>query len=438
MAVEETLIIPELITVINDRPVKFNVKYKRFAPDSRDKLGRRPHFYFLYDICAAGDKPIVINATSHLQDTYFKNDLAKLHFNCVKFGLSQIHNSTNEEKIQFGAHEYEAMRDIPKSEANDLRHEILDFISIINAKWPTQELTQKDIELNVNANRSEIEQWLESLGDQGYLTEDRHLVSDPFGGGEISTLFYKIDQQMRQDVETNLNDYHAKHGKTKSDTDTKLKLFFSYSSKNKKLAGQIKDEFERLGVEVFLAHEDIKPSVPWEGKILRELKDCHVFLGLITKQFMISDWTYQEVGNAIGSGKTIISLIHGGELRGFLRRYQHIQFSRDKRKNYIHKILDAILDNNTIRDRFISGMIEKLKKSECFDDSIALVKILKKINNLDDIQINLIAKYSVENDQIYNSDGAVSILKELFIKNRDKIKAENLLLLSAKPYLIDR
>ena len=432
MAVVETLIFPELITVIDNRPVKFNVQYQQLAPDSGDRLGRHPYYYIFSDIPRGANQQIVVNATSKLRDGYFKNNLRGLHFHSVKFGISQIRNGNTESKILFTSNDYETMRDMPKLEANDLRHEILDFINIINTKWPKQELTQKDIELNVNADRNEIEQWLESLGDQGYLTENRHLASDPFDGEEISTLFYKIDQQMRQDVETNLNTYRVKYGKAESDTDTKLKLFFSYSSKNKKLAGQIKYEFERLGIEVFLAHEDIKVSKEWEDRILQELRDCDIFLGLITEQFMISDWTYQEAGNAIGRGKRIISLIHGGVQKGFLKRYQHIQFSRDKHKNYIHKILDAILDDNTIRDHFIYGVIEKLKNSECFEDSIALAKILKKINNLDSTQINLIAKYSVENDQIYKSGGADKIVTELFIKNKDKIKVENLRLLSDK------
>lgn len=104
----------------------------------------------------------------------------------------------------------------------------------------------------------------------------------------------------------------------------------------------------------FLAHEDIKVSKTWEDKILEELNDCDMFIGLITKAFMASEWTYLEAGNAIGQNKKIILIMHGGELKGFLKRYQYVQYSRRKDKPYINKIIDSILEDTALRDRFIS------------------------------------------------------------------------------------
>ena len=52
---------------------------------------------------------------------------------------------------------------------------------------------------------------------------------------------------------------------------SQLKVFISYSSLDKSLAGLFKQCFENYaGFSVFLAHEDISPALDWELKIIKE------------------------------------------------------------------------------------------------------------------------------------------------------------------------
>ena len=52
-----------------------------------------------------------------------------------------------------------------------------------------------------------------------------------------------------------------------------IKAFLSYSTKDKKIAGKIKEEFEKIGINLFLAHQDIKISKEWRKRIKTEIKE---------------------------------------------------------------------------------------------------------------------------------------------------------------------
>lgn len=64
-----------------------------------------------------------------------------------------------------------------------------------------------------------------------------------------------------------------------------LKVFISYSHKDRRLAKHIKNCLVSYGVDVFLAHDDIEPSAEWVREIKARLLDCHVFLPLLTDAF---------------------------------------------------------------------------------------------------------------------------------------------------------
>ena len=87
-----------------------------------------------------------------------------------------------------------------------------------------------------------------------------------------------------------------------------LRIFISYSHKDKIIAGAIKEAFNHYGMEAFLAHEDIQVGQEWRDVILGNLKQFDVFIAILSKDFMDSEWTNQEVGFAISKETTIIHI----------------------------------------------------------------------------------------------------------------------------------
>ena len=77
-----------------------------------------------------------------------------------------------------------------------------------------------------------------------------------------------------------------------------IRAFVSYSTKDKHEAAEVKAALRELGVECFLAHDDIRVSEEWKDRVIEELADCDVFIPLLSKNFRSSDWTAQEIGFA--------------------------------------------------------------------------------------------------------------------------------------------
>lgn len=81
---------------------------------------------------------------------------------------------------------------------------------------------------------------------------------------------------------------------------SKPRVFLSYSHKDRVIAGSIKTTLGSEALEVFMAHEDIQPSLEWQEEIFRQLKLCDIFIPLFSNNFRKSNWTDQESGLAFG------------------------------------------------------------------------------------------------------------------------------------------
>ena len=100
-----------------------------------------------------------------------------------------------------------------------------------------------------------------------------------------------------------------------------VQLFLSYSVKDKEFATDLKDELERLGPVVFLAHQDISPSLEWQSTILKKLKTIDVFIPIVTNKFLESYWTDQESGVALAYNRFILPAAIDQMPYGFIGRF---------------------------------------------------------------------------------------------------------------------
>jgi hypothetical protein len=72
--------------------------------------------------------------------------------------------------------------------------------------------------------------------------------------------------------------------------------FISYSHEDREFGRQAKSVLGEVGIDAFLAHEDLGPSEEWQRRILDELRRCDLFVPLLSKSFLASKWAPQEVG----------------------------------------------------------------------------------------------------------------------------------------------
>ncbi|MEA2065167.1 MAG: toll/interleukin-1 receptor domain-containing protein, partial [Patescibacteria group bacterium] len=109
------------------------------------------------------------------------------------------------------------------------------------------------------------------------------------------------------------------------------KIFISYATDDKKLAGKIKCNMEKIGFTIFLAHEDIPAIAIWRDKLISELKTSGIFIALRTQNYTGRQYTEQECGFALALNKRILSLCIStkSSKMGFCSEFQGKYFNDD-------------------------------------------------------------------------------------------------------------
>jgi len=190
-----------------------------------------------------------------------------------------------------------------------------------------------------------------------------------------------------------------------------LKVFLSYHSSNNVLAGNIKSQLEKFGLDVFLAHEDIEPTEEWQDRILVELEETEVFLPILTRNFQTSKWTAQETGIALAKDAFIISVKVSIDPYGFLSRYQAFKLRRDNIPISCSKIAKLVHGNRKLQKKFIDGLTRSFAASESFEEAKIRSSLLNEFDGYNNRQVNEVLRASIDNFQIYQSFGARRNLK---------------------------
>lgn len=212
-----------------------------------------------------------------------------------------------------------------------------------------------------------------------------------------------------------------------------IRIFLSYSSLNKVGVGKIKTWLSNLGFNVFLAHEDIEPSLEWQRVIIQNLESCHIFIPVITKEFTQSKWTDQESGIAFIKKKMIIPLsVDGNNPHGFIGIYQGLPMSREDIEKPCIKIVKTIIKNKKYAPIVIDLLINSLGKSRTFASAEWKTSIISEYDSFTKEQFDSLLRNSAENNQVYIAAGSRVDLSNLIKKYPNLVSRESLEMLNSK------
>lgn len=198
-----------------------------------------------------------------------------------------------------------------------------------------------------------------------------------------------------------------------------IKVFLSYSTTNKQLVKGIKDELGKYKLSVFLAHEDIRPSIQWQEEILQALGKCDVFLPVLTKEFKASHWTDQEFGVAIALNKLVFPISVNQKPYGFITRYQTHKFFSPEPQSLAVTLLGVLAADRRFKDRLKPGFLHRWCLAGERTQSRLLTPILQQLSPFSYREMN----------QILNLAGApwhadesttMKIIDEIIIKQKQK------------------
>ena len=202
----------------------------------------------------------------------------------------------------------------------------------------------------------------------------------------------------------------------------RLRVFLSYHHGDRNLAGRIREELEKLGLAVFVAHDVIDPSHEWQEDILRELRKCPLFMPLLTNRFHRSNWTDQETGMAIAYGKVVVPLRVDRNPYGFAGRIQAFRFSRRLPKRSCLRLFRTIQTHRGLRARVLNSLIHAFGDSPSFDDARDKSNLLLECGPMTRAQVNEVVRVSARNSQIYNSWAASKNLTRFIRRNRKSVE----------------
>lgn len=139
--------------------------------------------------------------------------------------------------------------------------------------------------------------------------------------------------------------------------ESRLRVFVSHLSLEKKKAMRLRDTLSPYGISAFVAHEDIEPTLEWQVQIERALHSMELFVSMHTIGFKHSIWTQQEIGFAVAKGVKVIALRMGEDPVGFISKHQALS-----RGEKTAEVLAQEIDKLLVKDQRLSG-----RYSECKD-----------------------------------------------------------------------
>jgi hypothetical protein len=243
-------------------------------------------------------------------------------------------------------------------------------------------------------------------GSKPYISDLNSIISD----GEVN------------EAKSSFENINNKNLRTKKS----IKVFISYSTKNKLVGAKIKDILSSFGMECFMAHDDIENSEEWKQRILKELHEADIFIPILNDNFKNSDWCSQEAGIACYRNILIIplSLNERGKKSvvpyGFM---DHLQGKPRKVQNIPVEYLINPIAKEFPNLNIFYNLIEELRKANSFRNAEKIMfNLVPYFDKLNDDEINRVFDISIDNRQIWDaSDCKVEYLPKFIEINKDKI-----------------
>ena len=205
----------------------------------------------------------------------------------------------------------------------------------------------------------------------------------------------------------------------------RLHGFISYSTADRVQAGAVRDYLSTIGVDCFLAHDDLGVSEEWKQRILEELQRMDVFIALLSTSFKGSDWAPQELGFAVARPEVpVIPLSLDGTMPfGFI---SHLQGKR------ISEPLTDSLFIGPLQRRYprqlTPALIERLSGARTFRGAEALMEPLRPMfKDFTAGEIDQFAEACIRNSQIWDAGlCAAQYIPEFIQLHRHRMRAARL------------
>jgi hypothetical protein len=247
------------------------------------------------------------------------------------------------------------------------------------------------------------------LWDKDYFNEARDVLNGPLE--KTMKLTIDLDGKLIQ-----VSKYGVRKPISNGNLKSSFHIFLSHSTKDLNAILDIKNELEKYGFLVFVAHKDIMTSATWIDEIERELQNCKIFIAFLTQNFKESDWCDQESGIAYLNNLKIVPINGDGKTNsyGFLNKFQsksllfkpkprttgeENKFQEDVKR----VIVDILLRDDEILRLIKKSAIERLGSIKSYNESDSIFSKFFGLRPFSDDESKSIILTANSNAQIYGA-----------------------------------
>ena len=158
--------------------------------------------------------------------------------------------------------------------------------------------------------------------------------------------------------------------------------FISYSRVDQEFALRLAEELKSSGLKVWLDQTDIPKGARWDDEIERALKNCDVFMVILTPDSSSSQNVKDEIGTAVDGGKQIIPILYKeSDIPFRLRRFQYVDFTKMNFHEGLEEV-KALLDGRIVKvppppplppPNWLDDLLRKLSSTRGIHSIVALI-----------------------------------------------------------------
>jgi hypothetical protein len=200
----------------------------------------------------------------------------------------------------------------------------------------------------------------------------------------------------------------------------RFRLFISHLSCDKDEVIDLKSNLKSYGIDCFVAHQDINPSIEWQSAIELALHTCDALSAFLTSDFHKSNWTDQEIGFCLARRVLVLPLKVNINPYGFINKYQALNCLGVNASKTSLDIFDILIKHPLTSAKLSSSLIANFVESDSFESAKTRSLLLQKIETWTPEMLRNIESSLETNSQIANAFNVPGRIKLILEKHSQK------------------
>jgi hypothetical protein len=168
----------------------------------------------------------------------------------------------------------------------------------------------------------------------------------------------------------------------------------------------LKKALAAYGIDGFVAHEDIQPTVEWQREIEFALRSMHMLCAIVTEDFCKSLWADQEVGFALGRPVPVVAIRCGADPYGLLGKHQALTADIGKLEAAAPLIANIVAQQAGLLPQLIDGLVDAVCDSSSFQQAKDGMRLVRKLSlGINDAQALRLLEAVRDNSQVGDAHG---------------------------------